>query len=30
MNDEHFEKLKKQTFTQGSAVLKIKYYTPKN
>ena len=30
MNDELAEKFKNQTFTQGSAILKIKYYNPKN
>ena len=30
MNDELVEKLNNQTFTQGSAILKIKYYNPKN
>ena len=30
MNNELVEKFKNQTFTQGSAVLKIKYYNPKN
>ena len=30
MNDELVEKFNNQTFTQGSAILKIKYYKPKN
>ena len=30
MNDELVNKLNTQTFTQGSAILKIKYYNPKN
>ena len=30
MNDELLEKFNNQTFTQGSAILKIKYYNPKN
>ena len=30
MNDELVEKFINQTFTQGSAILKIKYYNPKN
>ena len=30
MNDELLEKFNNQTFTQGSAVLKIKYHNPKN
>ena len=30
MNEELIEKLNNQTFTQGSAILKIKYYNPKN
>ena len=30
MNDELVEKFNIQTFTQGSAILKIKYYNPKN
>ena len=30
MNDELIEKFNNQTFTQGSAILKIKYYNPKN
>ena len=30
MNDELVEKFKNQTFTQGSAILKIKYYNPKD
>ena len=30
MNDELVEKFKNQTFTQVSAILKIKYYNPKN
>ena len=30
MNDELVEKFNPGNFTQGSAVLKIKYYTPKN
>ena len=30
MNDELFENFNFQTFTQGSAILKIKYYNPKN
>ena len=30
MNDELVEKFKNQTFTQGSAIIKIKYYNPKN
>ena len=30
MNDELVQKFKNQTFTQGSALLKIKYYNPKN
>ena len=30
MNNELVEKFKNQTFTQGSAILKIKYYNPKN
>ena len=30
MNDELVEKFNNQTFTQGSAILKIKYYNPKN
>ena len=30
MNDELVKKFKIQTFTQGSAILKIKYYNPKN
>ena len=29
MNDELVEKFNNQTFTQGSAILKIKYYNPK-
>ena len=29
-NDELFEKIKTGNFTQGSAILKIKYYNPKN
>ena len=29
MNDEHVEKFNNQTFTQGSAILKINYYSPK-
>ena len=28
MNDELVEKINNQTFTQGSAILKIKYYNP--
>ena len=30
MNDELFEKFNTQTFTQGRAILKIKFYNPKN
>ena len=30
MNDELVEKFNNQTFTQGSAILKIKYYNPKD
>ena len=30
MNNELVEKVNNQTFTQGSAILKIKYYNPKN
>ena len=30
MNNELVEKFNNQTFTQGSAILKIKYFTPKN
>ena len=30
MNDELVEKFKNQTFTQASAILKIRYYNPKN
>ena len=30
MNDEIFEKINDQRCTQGSAILKIKYYNPKN
>ena len=30
MNDELVEKFNNQTFTQGSAILKIKYYNPRN
>ena len=30
MNDELVEKFNTQTFTQGSAILKNKYYNPKN
>ena len=30
MKDELVEKFKNQTFSQGSAILKIKYYNPKN
>ena len=30
MNDELVEKFNNQTFTQGSAILKNKYYSPKN
>ena len=30
MNDELVEKLSNQTFTQGSAISKVKYYNPKN
>ena len=30
LNDELVEKFNSQTFTQGSAILKIKYYNPKN
>ena len=30
MNDELVEKFNNQTFTQGSAIIKIKYYNPKN
>ena len=30
INDELVEKFNNQTFTQGSAILKIKYYNPKN
>ena len=30
MNNELVEKFNNQTFTQGSAILKIKYYTPKD
>ena len=30
MNDDLVEKFNNQTFTQGSAILKIKYYNPKN
>ena len=30
MNNEPVEKFINQTFTQGSAILKIKYYNPKN
>ena len=30
MNGELVEKFNNQTFTQGSAILKIEYYNPKN
>ena len=30
LNDKFVEKFKNQTFTQGTAILKIKYYNPKN
>ena len=30
MNSDLVEKFNIQTFTQGSAILKIKYYNPKN
>ena len=30
MNDEFVEKFNNQTFTQGSAILKVKYNNPKN
>ena len=30
MNNDLVEKFNNQTFTQGSAILKIKYYNPKN
>ena len=30
MNDQLVEKFNTQTFTQGSAILKVKYYNPKN
>ena len=30
MNDELVQKFNNQSFTQGSAILKIKYYYPKN
>ena len=30
MNNELVEKFNNQTFTQGSAILKIKYYNPEN
>ena len=30
MNDQLVEKFNNQTFTQGSAILKIKYYNPEN
>ena len=30
MNDELVEKFNNQTFTQGSAILKVNYYNPKN
>ena len=30
MNDELVEQFNNQTFTQGCAILKIKYYNPKN
>ena len=30
MNDELVEKFNNQTFTQGSGILKVKYYNPKN
>ena len=30
MNEEPVEKFNNQTFTQGSAILEIKYYSPKN
>ena len=30
MNNELVEKFNNHTFTQGSAILKIKYYNPKN
>ena len=30
MNDELVEKFKNQNFTQGSAIMEIKYYNPKN
>ena len=30
MNDELVKKINEQTFTQGSAILKMKYYYPKN
>ena len=30
MNDDLVNKLSNQTFTQGSAILKIKYYNPRN
>ena len=30
MNDDLLEKFNNQTFAQGSAILKIKYYNPKN
>ena len=30
MNDELVEKFKNRNFNQGSGILKIKYYNPKN
>ena len=30
LNDEFVEKFNNQTFTQGSAILKIKYYNPRD
>ena len=30
MNDEIVEKFNTQTFTQGSTILKVKYYNPRN
>ena len=30
MNDELVEKINNKSFTQGSAILKNKYYNPKN
>ena len=30
MNDDLVEKFNNQTFAQGSAILKVKYYYPKN